>query len=250
MEETEQKKQPRQPRQPKQPKPITEKRAQQNRLAQKAFREKKAKEFKEMQQKLKELQHLNEQAEHFEQLQQLTIQHELEMNALKQENLRLFQERETMIYAMDRLRGDNMQLQQEVQRLRRHELAPIKRKPQGGFHEGFVKGQGLGMVTRPPLNVDRPPEVRLPEKIDDSSSPHSIPTTSSASEHGDEKFKLPKVSVVENFLPTWTPSNPKPSAQHTPYHLSLSYTSTPDHMKTLPSIDSNPPRTSTQSFDS
>jgi myosin heavy subunit len=106
-----------------------EKRAEQNRNAQKAFRQRQNEQIQAL--KEKESQY-NELKVQFEQLQN-------QYSVLVQENQRLHQDKEQLIHLMDKLRNQNQILQERK--------PPIKTKIQGNY--GIVKG--FQYIPRPPL---------------------------------------------------------------------------------------------------
>ena len=201
---------------PKKRKP-TQKRAEQNRVAQKAFRERKMKEFQELKQKAEEAEaEKRSKEELIMQLQQCQSR----IAFLEQENAGLYHERESMIHVMDRLRSDNMVLQNDNARLRRQEPKPkpMTKLPKPVFIKG---GAGQYAVMRPPFERRGDHRIALTPKPIDSSAKSS----KSSSGYGSTESEEVQPSNP-HFMPQWTPpSTPQPNDSLVgDYHLHFSYT--------------------------
>lgn len=190
---------------------LTLKRAEQNRLAQRSFRERKERVFKELQTQASAL------------TPQIT-QLERENQGLALKLALALQERQHMIHIMDRLRADNTTLKSE-----NHRLSARPAHPAAKHFVATIKG-GAGSSIMPP-----PPKARLPRcPVWTSHANTFLESKLDDAENQACKKPLPPDNVKMAFTepgvtPLWTPVK---SAERSwipqPYHLSFSYSDTND----------------------
>ncbi|KAJ3310027.1 hypothetical protein HDV04_005467 [Boothiomyces sp. JEL0838] len=232
------------------------KRAEQNRTAQKAFRQRKGEYMKQCEERIKilELERTG-----FISLIQENNQLLAKLEELKHENNNILQERERMIHIMDKLRSDNSILSSENTRLRKKIIKQTTQTyPNYGNIQrpvmtfGVKGGVGnFGAITRPPL-VNANMEKRiLPQwtshsytfvgkkEFNANSSDNLSELGSNISENkskssgtgttaGTKESKIFSDSNNYPGFPTWTPTTDlRDTNTKSDYHLSFSYTDTP-----------------------
>jgi hypothetical protein len=217
-------------------------RAEQNRAAQNKFRQKQHENIRQMKSQIEVLE-----AE-LAKLRGTGIKDHLEeLNAnqnaiLKQEIENLLQERERMIFIMDKLRADNELLSVANVKLRNLQNTQISQpvfRPKAHF--GVKGGSGnFGAIMRPPMqnrNFGIPPWTSLKNTFVAKGSDISSSDKVSESGSSNSTKKVWRGNNQYPGYPDWTPASATahngPDFQPPAYHLSFSYSDTPSAHKAL-----------------
>ncbi|KAI8893366.1 hypothetical protein BC833DRAFT_624941 [Globomyces pollinis-pini] len=255
---------------PRKKRPATQKRLEQNRTAQKAFRQRKGEHLKELQENIVTL---KSQLANANLLINEYQMNQFALDAAKNENLTLLHERQQMIHIMDKLRSVNTILMAENQRLNKHKptvpTSNIPKQPNLPDFKSFVKGGNFGSIMRPPLSVNPIETTRRPSQywtsltntfVDKSSTTGGDKTNderlhsatdntselmeSTSSETQNSKSSSIKWEDMNKYpgFPNWTPPNSttlETNTQPSPYHISFSYSDAVNSHFTLPQFTSS-----------